>query len=383
MDKMSHYYTNPTERKNLSIDNIIQNANQDRDIILDTLSNNPELLRDYLYSTSMFISNENNCDFNLCKKNKYSYYICYPCLCLKTITGTCDVLSTEIVVTDKRSIITKLKLRTFPIITKKIIIEDNNFYSDDFINNMLISWIVSNKFSSSNIIAYKPVLNFICNDVGYQLGYSYKLITNTNDYIYNILIQLTIMFKILNGVDYNQGSHTLNDIGLSDDSFFYMIGRKKIKQCETIIITNYTNSSLTYNNIKILNINNLPYENIVNTNENSNMGYNDPNKNIGPEFIIFNETELNHYYNYGRFQTRQLNSGFDLYCFIINLMFDKTVRNIILNKYQLYWKNMWIDNHDKLQVESKLDSGDLYKILSMVKLKTNVLTPLYNILHRL
>lgn len=283
-----------------NIDNMLYQFKKDRDIVINLLSSNYNLLMSTLWSNNSPINIDKYCLCNmghrLCStdiKEKCidinldsvsNFYICSQCKnmsrLIKLIPSSinCPFYIESGVLAGKMMMITKshidvlyTDITKYPYLILLNAIKNNpslsicqpkiNNYitpnyitnyigSDPFTNQVLITWYLDSEFSKYKLPHISKIYtSFICGDNGYCLS-EYSDIGSINKNIKSnvaieIIKQLFVSLHLLNTYDFSHGEPTSKSIIFSSDPCSYIYEKIRVDSPITLKLCNLNNSGIT------------------------------------------------------------------------------------------------------------------------------------------
>ena len=205
--------------------------------------------------------------------------------------------------------------------------------------------------------------------------------------IKNIILQLLILFKILNKYDFVHGYPSSSSILFFNKPCSYKYEKFRVDSPITLKLTNFKYSSITVNNTRYFPESDSNIDLIFDTNVNTfnNLIYSLDNTNT-TYYRISNLINYNIINIYMKFSGIPLfNLSYDVYAFMIVLMSDYSFYTSVISNTFSYslWKSMWIlDEFDKLtsylsdfhsSYLSSSNPDDIFKMLSNFTLRFDIL----------
>lgn len=364
------------------VDKLFNSYKKDTDFITNLMVNDPDQLINNIWSHDSPLCIDIKCRCRMGEGDRRSQFSCSQC---KNICKIKDFRKEELVFmikcgynTGKTMIIlpheiTNLFLCYDAKITEKAKVyftqsicnekqnNDLHFISGDkFTNRILIMLMITKIFREKKL---PHILNlytaFICNNKGYSLmddptiG-SFDKLHELSEYhtkceygplicniTKSIIYQLIVIINELSYINFTHGNPSIESLVLSKENISYKYEGINVEGIIALKIINMWDSSATFSK------NHYFSKNVkVEINMECNM--------FVPQFEIakinnykvyrLNKDNINTYMAMNRIGISMYNESFDLYCFFVSLMCDKSFYISVMKDDKLYniWKSMWI-----------------------------------------
>lgn len=240
---------------------------------------------------------------------------------------------------------------------------------DPFTIHILITWMINKKFESKGL-NHCPLLYtaFICRGIGYTLyevpsiGNIYDLYKNktATTTAYSIFTQLLVALSELSTINFSHGAPSMNSICFTKDPVSYKYDGVHVNGPATLQITGLWNSSATFGNVHYYpeNIQSSMYvEHSIFVPEITNQViYCDDANECKPIALYrLTNTTVDIYMAMRHIGFPLYVGSFDLYCFIVSLMCNKSFFDNVMTDPKSYklWSSMWL-SEDIANVETSI-----------------------------
>jgi hypothetical protein len=367
---------------NKGVDKLFDNYRKNTNMITDLMANNPDKLMNDIWSHASLLCIDVSCQCRLGEGNRRSKYSCSQC---KNIGRIKDFRNSELTFSIQCGVNEGKKMIILPYKIKKLFLQtddktadkassyllqhknvklpsasDRFIVGDEFTNRVLIMLMLTKIFREKKM---PTILNlytaFICGEKGYalmdeptigSLNNLHKITKYHNkDNILDISVSKTIIYQLITTLDelsyvkFSHGNPSVEALVFGCEKVSYKYNGLWVDGNVTLKIVDMWNSSATFsgNHYFSKNINSelymecnvfIPQFESLKINDIQYYRLNSDNIDV---FIAMNRTGIPIYIG-----------SFDLYCFFISLMCDKSFYSSVVKdkKLSFIWESMWLSD---------------------------------------
>lgn len=395
------------------IDNLLDRYRLDRDEIISLIKTDLNLLVNTMWNDGSPLSIDNDCKCNLV--NARTTFSCSQCKNLKKIIdlklgGIGRAFNIECGESAGKSLIILTEIVDHPHLTRdESAVSRAKFYKkqyselsscgtpdvkdcvsgDSFTIKTLITWMINKLFEERGLNHCATLYTaFICGGMGYHLQEISDISEErmNADLVRSIILQLIIILKELTLISFSHGNPGIDSLIFSKDPVSYMYDGVRITGPLTLQISNLSNSSATFDGVHFF-PESVKTSMCIEKNMFSPEIYTKPivmaycSSNTDGDKITKQACKTENatlyklslktieIYNAIRTIGFPLYAGsFDFYCFMISLMLQKSIYDVVMTDENLYrlWAMMWTEE-DLIEVEKQLTSKE--SVINIVKNK--------------
>ena len=419
------------------VDNLMKQYKKDQKYIMDLVLNNPQKLIDVIWKPEGPLAIDENCGCKMGAGDIRSAFSCSQCKNLRRIVDFRDgAVDTEFTIKcgkkkgqtmivrkmaapmpflewdDEAKSRTSIYLRQYQQLSTCGSISYNPDFKcmsgDSFTTQILINWTLGKIFSDLGMKHIEPLHTaFICNKEGYLLRNINNSTNIPKKYISNdiinptisksIFLQLLVMFKELSKYYFSHGIPSLNSLKFVNEPHDYVYEGTHVTGPITLQLTNFTNSSATFNNVHLFprSVHSTMYlqrvmfppdiinrtvrmsycdevytclENASNTCDSNLNNFEDICSPTSVNMYRLTNSTINIYLSMRHIGFPLYSGSFDFYCFMISLMLNPQYYNSIMADKSLYrlWAMMWTTD-DLIIVEQRIKQTFLPESIDYLK----------------
>lgn len=399
-----------------SADDMFSRFRKERDIILESLYENPSLLNN-LWREESPLSIDRTCQCRVGTGIPRTSFVCPQCKNIDRLVGFRNPIvgipftvksgsesGNSVLITEYPGVDLGIKLdpvakvRAYAIISQDqglkmcgtSTVPTEYFSADHLTNTLFQSWIVQKTLQEEGINAYaRTHTAFVCADKGYLVQEyispgNFDHIKIDSQTIQTSILQLVSILKALNKIQFTHGHISIDTIVIRPIKTSYIYDGKMIKGKVTLQLTDFEHSSSTINNHRIFLRADQPISQMIIPRVQREEGY---CGKTDPCTIHTYQVANDNISLFIRHAGLPLFPGsFDMYCSMIALMTETDFRTIIMSEPELYrlWAMMWFPS-DLLIVENRIRSlkirpthSDIVNILRDLTLRCDVLDLLWS-----
>jgi len=383
----------------LGIDILLSSYKQDRDNILALLDTNPEVLIKTLWKPNGPLGIDNSCLCRMGKGNKRSPFTCAQCKNMRRLIDfRVNTIDTPFKIecgnmTGKSLIINNISPISPHIEWNEEAVMRSHLYTQQYKNlslcgsgltvakalsgdmftmRTLITWIIMERFQSKGL-PHIPTLYtaFMCNNEGYTLsdvstiGMFSNLEAITPVIARGIILQLLVILTELSTMNFCHGNPSIKGLIFNKFPVSYKYNGVNVQSPITLQITDLWNSSISRKNIHYFPVN-VKLSSYIQNNMFIPEIVTRPDchpKNTcsnGADNTLYKLTTstLNIYTAIRHMGFPLYVGSFDLYCFMVSLMSEKSFCDVVYADDELYhlWEMMWLPE-DLIHVEKYIQEN--------------------------
>lgn len=361
-----------------NVDKAILRYITERNIIIEKLANDPSSLTKEMW---VILSNDSYCMVNCGELKKFNPFICSPCKnmnslvdfektklgqpfiieCGKKVGTYLSILKVmagkthlEISEKDKESASKFLERNNIMISCGSHDISDLTFLkADTFSNNILNWWTIDSIFESKKLPYSLPLYTaYICRDDGFilfespTLGNFDKIVVKSDtkslkSTIISIFKQLGVILDVLSDYYFSHGTPSSEVLVFTEEEISHEYKGVKVVSEFVMHLADFSYSSLTKGKTRLYPHNGMASSIIASSNMNITIDRG--------MYKLSNKSEI--IFVYIRHGGLPIYScSLDFYCFLVSMMSNKKVFELVKNDKDLYklWKSVW--NSDEVEI---------------------------------